>query len=245
MYDLHAHILPAVDDGARTMDEALAMSREAARTGTKIILATPHRRDVIENWSVAHIARLLDDLNARAAALGLGISHALGMENHLDEDLPAEIDAGRALTMNGTRYILIEPPFFGAPDWIEPTLAKVQERGLTPVLAHPERIEAFQRDPDYLARLIARGMLSQITSGSVVGTWGEEVESFTRELLRRRMAHIMASDTHAPEGLRSPALAIGVEAASRIVGERAALEMIVDTPLAILENRPVEAPPPR
>ena len=244
MYDLHAHILPAVDDGARTMSEALAMSREAARTGTKVILATPHRRDVTENLSVAHIARLLDDLNARAAALGLGISHALGMENHLDEDLPAEIDAGRALTMNGTRYILIEPPFFGAPGWIEPTLEKVQARGLIPVLAHPERIEAFQRDPEFPARLVARGMLSQITSGSLVGTWGKEVEEFARELLRRRLAHVMASDTHAPEGLRSPDLSVGIEAASRIVGESAALAMIRDVPFAILRDRPVEIPPP-
>ena len=245
MYDLHAHILPAVDDGARDMDEALAMSREAARTGTKIILATPHRRDITENWSVAHIRGLLDEMNARAAALGLGITHALGMENHLDEDLPSEIDAGRALTMNGTRCMLIEPPFFGTPDWIEPTLERVQERGLIPVLAHPERIEAFQRDPDFLARLIKRGMLSQITSGSVVGTWGEEVQSFARELLSRNMAHIMASDTHAPAGLRSPDMTVGLKAASQIVGEDAAMAMIVDTPLAILEGRGVEIPPPR
>ena len=237
MYDLHAHILPAVDDGARDMDEALAMSREAARTGTKIILATPHRRDITENWSVAHIRRLVDEMNARAAALGLGITHALGMENHLDEDLPAEIDAGRALTMNGTRYILIEPPFFGTPDWIEPTLARVQERGLIPVLAHPERIEAFQRAPDLLARLINRGMLSQITSGSLVGTWGGEVQSFARELLARGMAHIMASDTHAPAGLRSPDMTVGLKAASEIAGEKSALAMIADTPLAILEDR--------
>ena len=239
MYDLHAHILPAVDDGARTMDEAMAMSREAARTGTKIILATPHRRDITENWSVAHIRRLVAEMNDRASALGLGITHALGMENHLSEDLPAEIDAGRALTMNGTRYILIEPPFFGAPDWIEPTLERVQDRGLIPVLAHPERIEAFQRDPDFLARLLKRGMLSQITSGSVVGTWGEEVAAFTRELLSRRMAHIMSSDTHAPKGLRSPDMTIGLKAASEIVGEKAALAMIRDTPLAILEDREV------
>ena len=245
MYDLHAHILPAVDDGARDMDEALAMSREAARTGTKIILATPHRRDITENWSVAHIRGLLADLNARAAALGLGITHALGMENHLDEDLPAEIDAGRALTMNGTRYVLIEPPFFGTPDWIEPTLERVQERGLIPVLAHPERIEAFQRDPDFLARLLARGMLSQITSGSVVGTWGEEVQSFARELLSHNMAHIMASDAHAPAGLRSPDITVGLKAASQIVGEDAALAMIADTPLAVLEGRAMEIPPLR
>ena len=69
--------------------------------------------------------------------------------------------------MNGSRYILVEMPFFGRPDWVEDTLSRIQNRGLTPVLAHPERIEAFQQDPDLLATFIERGMLSQITAGSV------------------------------------------------------------------------------
>ena len=110
----------------------------------------------------------------------------MGMENHLDEALPAEIEVGRALTMNGGRYILIEMPFFGRPAYIERTLDAVMDMGLTPVLAHPERIEAFQHEPDTLARFVGRGMLSQITSGSVVGTWGEEVATFTREILAAR-----------------------------------------------------------
>ena len=205
MYDLHAHILPGVDDGAKTPAETLAMSRAAADTGTKVVLATPHRKDVTENLSVAYIRGLLDDMNDQNAAHGVDLSLAMGMENHLDEALPAEIAAGRALTMNGGRYILIEMPFFGRPDYIERTLDEVMDMGLIPVLAHPERIEAFQRDPDTLARFVARGMLSQITSGSAVGTWGQEVTAFTRELLGRGLAHIMASDTHAPDGLRCPA----------------------------------------
>ena len=126
------------------------------------------------------------------------------MENHLDEALPDEIDAGRALPMNGSRYILVEMPFFGRPDYIERTLLEVQDMGLTPVLAHPERIEAFQEDVELLASFVERGMLSQITSGSVVGTWGDEVKKFTHELLDRRLAHVMASDTHSPTGLGRP-----------------------------------------
>ena len=242
MYDLHAHILPGVDDGAKTPAETLAMSRAAAESGSKVVLATPHRKDITENLSVAHIRRLLDEMNGQNAARGVELSLVMGMENHLDEELPAEIEAGRALTMNGSRYILIEMPFFGRPNYIERTLYEVMDMGLTPVLAHPERIEAFQRDPDMLAGFVGRGgrgMLSQITSGSVVGTWGEEVMLFTRELLKRGLAHVMASDTHAPTGLRSPRMDIGLEAAAEIVGWDAASAMLTDTPLAILEDRPV------
>ena len=239
MYDLHAHILPGVDDGSRTPEETLEMSRVAAETGTKIILATPHRKDVTEESSVAHIRRLIADMNAQNAEHGIDIALVLGMENHLDEALPTEIDAGRALPMNGSRYILVEMPFFGRPDYIERTLFEVQDRGLTPVLAHPERIEAFQEDVDLLAMLVQRGMLSQITSGSVVGTWGDEVKKFTHQLLDRRLAHVMASDTHSATGLRSPRLGVGIEVAASIVGMDCAMAMamVVETPLAILEDR--------
>ena len=83
-------------------------------------------------------------------------------------------------------------------------------------------------------------MLSQITAGSVVGTWGEEVKRFTHDLLDRRLAHVIASDTHSPTGLRSPKLGVGMEVATSIVGADYARAMVVDTPLAILEDRPVD-----
>jgi protein-tyrosine phosphatase len=237
MYDLHAHILPGVDDGSRTPEETLEMSRVAAETGTKIILATPHRKDVTEDWSVGHLRRLIADMNAQNAEHSIDVSLVLGMENHLDEALPSEIDAGRALPMNGSRYILVEMPFFGRPDYIERTLVEVQDMGLTPVLAHPERIEAFQEDVELLASFVEYGMLSQVTSGSVVGTWGDEVKMFTHELLDRRLAHVMASDTHSATGLRSPKLGVGMEVAASIVGVDYAKAMVVGTPLAILEDR--------
>ncbi len=244
MYDLHAHILPGVDDGAVTPEDTLAMSRVAAETGSKIVLATPHRKDVTENRSVEYLRELISDMNEQNRVHGVELSLVLGMENHLDTDLPAEIEAGRALTMGGTRYILIEMPFFGRPDYIESTLAEVRSMGLMPVLAHPERIEAFQDDPDMLCRFIRGGMLSQITSGSVIGFWGEETRRFTHTLLERGMAHVMASDTHHAIGGRSPRMDVGLEVAADIIGLDAALAMLVDTPKAILEDKPVYAEPP-
>ena len=245
MYDLHAHILPGVDDGAQTPEDTVEMARVAADTGTKIILATPHRKDVTEESSVEHIRELIEDMNRRIRDQGTDLTLALGMENHLDLELPDEIEAGRAIPMNGSRYILVEMPFFGKPNYIEDVLFRIQILRLTPVLAHPERIEAFQEDPDLLAKFVERGMLSQVTAGSVIGLFGKRVQGVTKNMLRRNLVHILASDTHFPDGPRSPRLGICIEAASSIIGEDAAMAMVVDTPKAILEDRIFEVPPPR
>jgi protein-tyrosine phosphatase len=244
VYDLHAHILPGVDDGAKTPEDTVEMAQVASDTGTKIILATPHRKDVTEESSVGHIRELIEDMNGRITDQGNDLKLVLGMENHLDVDLPGEIEAGRALPMNGGRYMLIEMPFFGKPNYIEDVLFKVQLQGITPVLAHPERIEAFQNDVDLLASFVERGMLSQVTAGSVIGYFGKRVQAITNNMLQRNLVHVLASDTHFARGSRSPKLGIGIEAASTFVGEEAALAMVVDTPKAILEDQTFEVARP-
>ena len=166
------------------------------------------------------------------------------MENHLDLELPEDLEKGRALPINGTRYALVEMPFFGNPNYMEDVLFQVQLQGITPVLAHPERIEAIQKDTDLLAKFVERGMLTQITAGSIVGHFGRSVRRFTHGLLRRGLVHIVASDTHTPEGPRSPELGEGLVAAAKIVGEERARAMVVDTPKAVLDDLPVEVEPP-
>ena len=244
VYDLHAHILPGVDDGAKTPEDAVAMARVAADQGTKVVLATPHRRDITDNWSVEHVRGLLDDVNGRIRSEGIDLPLVLGMENHIDLDLPDEVASGRALSMNGSRYILVEMPFFGRPNFAEDVLFRLQLQGLTPVLAHPERIEAFQRDPELLVSFVERGMLSQLTAGSIVGHFGRDVRRFSNVLLRRGLVHIIASDTHVPDGARSPKIRLGLDAAQGIVGRDRARAMVVDTPKAILDDREVVVEPP-
>ena len=244
MYDLHCHILPNVDDGAKSLDDAIEMARVAFEHGTGVIVATPHRRDVTENSSVGDVEELLSSFNSRLEKEGIGLRVLKGMENHLDPDLPGDLSSGRALPLNGSRYALVELPFFGYPNYVEDVLFKMQVQGLTPVLAHPERIEAFQKRPELLYTFVERGMLTQITAGSVLGHFGGKVRRLTHDLLRGGLVHLLASDAHFPNGSRSPRLPPGVEAAAVIVGPDKAKAMVVDMPQAILEDMPVEVEAP-
>ena len=247
MYDLHAHILPGVDDGPSSMEDSVEIARIAAENGTRAMVATPHRKDVTELSSVKHIRELTVEVQRRIDDESIPLTLTLGMENHIDAALPDEVRAGRALTMNGSRYVLVEMPFFGGieqHDYVEGALLGLQGQGLIPVFAHPERIEAFQMQPALLERYIGMGMLSQLTRGSLLGHWGEEVREFSLELLRDGMAHLLSSDTHSPRAPRTPELGEALKIAAEMVGCRRARAMVSDVPRAILENRGVAVSSP-
>ena len=114
MYDLHAHILPGVDDGAKTPQDTVDMARVAAENGTITILATPHRKDITENWSVAYIRQLVEDMNSKIRDEGIDLTLVLGMENHLDVDLPDEVTNGRALTVPNQKNESLSMPSFSS-----------------------------------------------------------------------------------------------------------------------------------
>ena len=239
MYDLHSHILPGVDDGPAEIKDSIEIARIAAANGTRAILATPHRKDVTELSSVGHIREVTAELRRRIESENIPLALSLGMENHIDTTLPEDAAAGKALTMNGSRYILVEMPFFGSieeHDYVEDALRGLQAQGLVPVFAHPERIEAFQLKPALLKRYIGMGMLSQLTRGSLLGHWGEEVRRFSLELLSNGMAHILSSDTHSPHPPRTPELGEALRITSEIVGRQRATVMVNDTPRAILKD---------
>ena len=239
MHDLHAHILHGVDDGPAEIEDSVEIARIAAANGTRSILATPHRKDVTELSSVQHVRDRTAELGCRLRDEGIPLSLMVGMENHIDASLPEDVAAGKALTMNGSRYILVEMPFFGGieeHDYVEDALRELQAQGLTPVFAHPERIEAFLRQPELLERYIGMGMLSQITRGSLLGHWGEEIRQFSLELLRTGMAHLLSSDTHSPRPPRTPELGEALKITADIVGKRKAQAMVVDVPKAILQD---------
>ena len=241
MYDLHSHILPDTDDGPAAIEDSVEIARIAAANGTRAMLATPHRKDVTELSSVERIRDLAAELGCRIRDEGIPLSLTLGMENHIDAALPDDAAAGKALTMNGSRYILVEMPFFGGiaeHDYVEGALLGLQAQGLIPVFAHPERIEAFLQKPELLERYIGMGMLSQLTRGSLLGHWGEEIRQFSLELLRNGMAHILSSDTHSPRPPRTPELGEALKITAEVVGCQKAKSMVIDTPRAILENQP-------
>ncbi|MEE9284483.1 MAG: CpsB/CapC family capsule biosynthesis tyrosine phosphatase [Dehalococcoidia bacterium] len=244
--DMHNHTLPGVDDGPQELDDALTMASIAAKDGIATVVLTPHNRDVVALARDGSLPRRVDQLREAVAEDGTAVRFFLGMENHLELDLPQQVERGLALPINGTKYILVELPFVDVlPLYTQDTLFQLQLKGLVPIIAHAERCDALVAEPDLLEGFVRRGMLAQVTVASITGLFGRDYEKAAEHMLRRGLVHIIATDAHMARGPRVPVMSDGVRAAARIVGEERALEMASAVPQAIIEGRPVPAGEPR
>jgi protein-tyrosine phosphatase len=210
--DLHSHVLPGVDDGARTQDDAVALARAAAEDGVAVLAATPHvRRDY--PTSAETMERLVEELRAVLVADGIELELRTGGELALEflDELPAE-ELPR-FGLGGSRALLVEFPYSGWPLGLGEQLFRLRARGFTPVLAHPERNDRVQADPARLAPLVDAGALVQLTAASVDGRLGRTPAAASRRLLELGLAHLLASDAHGPEirgaGLSAAAVSLG------------------------------------
>lgn len=231
--DLHSHVIPGVDDGPETWEESMEMLRNAARCGTDLIVATPHGGDRGRWDRVDSLERLCRELNEASVQEELPLRVALGMENPIELDVVGQIEKGAALTINSSSYILIELPFSQLPIYWEESLFQLQLQGLRPVIAHPERQAQIQDDPSLLAGAVNRGVLAQVTGGSLVGRFGPKVRKTADTLLKKGLVHIVASDCHGPDGSRGPDLQKAFDAAAKLAGRERAVKMLSETPRAI------------
>ena len=240
MFDLHSHILPGLDDGAKTIEESMKMLRAAAGDGIRGMAATPHGKDVREAGALGLVSEHVETLNWLAGEETLDIKIYVGMENHLTPDLPELVISGRALPINVGPYILVELPFDSLPDFTNDVLARLQDQGLTPLIAHPERQADIMRDPSIMGDLVGRGMLGQVTSTCILGRFGPEARDTAELLLKNGWVHVISTDCHRPTGPRAPKMAEAVVEAGKIVGLETARAMAVDVPRSILMGRPIE-----
>ena len=241
MFDLHSHILPGLDDGAKTIEESMKMLRAAAGDGIKGMAATPHGKDVREAGALGLVAEHVETLNRLADEETLDIKIYVGMENHLTQDLPELVASGAGFPINSGPYILVELPFDSLPDYTDDVLARLQDQGLTPLIAHPERQADIMRDPSIMGDLVGRGMLGQVTSTCILGRFGSEARDTAEILLKKGWVHVISTDCHRPTGPRAPMMAEAVVEAGKIIGLETARAMAVDVPRSILMGRPMEA----
>jgi protein-tyrosine phosphatase len=239
--DLHTHILPDVDDGVRTEDDAVEFARIAAADGVRVIVATPHCR---EGFYVNERASVLENvarLRARLDREGVAIEVRPGAEVHLAPDLVARVRDGRAPTLddNGVT-LLLELSLSQYPVELERLLFQLKLAGLEVLLAHPERIRYFQDDPKRYESLVRMGAFGQLTTGSLLGQFGSR-QQFAESLLRQGLVHVLASDAHGVEK-RTPRLRPAREVVAAQVGERFARFMVEEAPAALLRGAAPEVP---
>lgn len=241
MIDIHSHILPNLDDGARNLDESLEMARIAVRDGITQMVATPHMYNGLSpNPQPGQVA-------ARVASLQSEVGDALtllpGNEVHITHDLVDKLESGRVTPLNRKNYMLVELPSMNVPEGVEAVFYSLQIHGVTPILVHPERNQQIQARPSLVARFIDRGVRIQVTAMSITGEFGRGARACVETLLRHNCVHFIATDTHRASR-RPPILSSGRDAAAGIVGHEAAQRMVLDFPRAVVDGLPFDPGPP-
>jgi protein-tyrosine phosphatase len=233
MIDIHTHILPGVDDGAQTMEDAVAMAKMAVADGVGAMVATPHSMEWCpehgQDMLVERLAALQENLDAHGIALQV---HP-GLEVHISPDTLTHLQHGRVFTINRTRYLLLELPLSAYPGYTDRIVFDLQIAGFIPIIAHPERNLVLQQEPERLHTLVERGVLAQVTAASITGVFGKQPREAARLMLRHRLVHVIASDAHST-GRRSPVLSGAVREAATLIGDEAANAMVEATPASIL-----------
>jgi protein-tyrosine phosphatase len=243
LIDLHSHLLPGIDDGSKNLAMSLAMARIASADGISTIACTPHILPGVYNNSGPTIRRAVARLAESIAEAGIPITLVAGADVHIAPDLDAQLRDGRALTLNKSRYFLLEPPHHVLPPRLEDLIFGLQAAGYVPILTHPERLSWVEGHYDLIGRLVSSSVLMQITAGSVMGRFGRRPRYWAERMLDEGLCHLLATDAHNTEQ-RAPRMADARDVVAERLGDDEAINLVLRRPQGILDDlSPAELPP--
>nr|WP_067298193.1 CpsB/CapC family capsule biosynthesis tyrosine phosphatase [Marinobacterium profundum] len=235
MIDLHCHLLPGIDDGASSIEDALSLARMAVADGITHAVLTPHLHpgrydntpEIIQAAVEAFRAALIDaqiPLEVKAAA-----------EVRLSAELLMLIGKGQVPFLgrwDGKDVLLLELPHSHIPPGTEKLIKWLQDRNILPMIAHPERNKAIMADIGKLSCFVDMGCLFQLTAMSITGGFGAKAQAASQEMLHKGWATVIASDAHNTDH-RPPLLSRAFKAAAELVGEADARQLVLDRPAKI------------
>jgi protein-tyrosine phosphatase len=237
--DLHSHVLPGVDDGVRTIEASLELLRAAADDGIAKIAATPHVREDYPTTPREMEIRLAEVCGAaREAAIPVEVLPGGELDLHFAARLDDE-ELRRFGLGGNPALLLLEFPYLGWPLQLGELVFQLQVRGFRIVLAHPERNADVQAEPERLRPLVDNGVVVQLTAASLDGRLGGAPRAAAKRLLDARLAHLVASDAHAPD-VRS----VGLSGAAAAAGDESLAHWLTDeVPSALVEGLPLPERP--
>ncbi len=236
--DIHCHLLPGIDDGAKDWNDTLAMARLAVADGTTTIVATPHQLGSFGHNHADTIRSLTAEVRQRLAAENIPLNLLSGADVRIEPGLVQRIQAGEVLTLGDyRRHVLIELPHeLYLP--LEPILDELTPRKMTGILSHPERNEGILRQPALLGPLVDAGCLMQVTAGSQCGSMGPICQEFSEWMLSEGLVHFIATDAHGPR-TRRPMMRRAFDRVAELVDETTAIDLCSRNPAAVAADAPV------
>lgn len=240
--DIHCHLLPGIDDGAKCWDDALAMARQAVAEGITTSILTPHQLGNYTHTRGDTIRQLTVEFQRHLVAQQIPLRVLPGADVRIDGDMLTRLRSGDCLSLADTgKYVLLELPHeLYMP--LEPVLDALQRIGMVGILSHPERNEGLLRHPELMTGLVERGCLMQLTADSITGVFGEQPRAFSERMIRAGLIHFVASDAHSPRR-RRPRMRAALETVAEWAGSEYAVAVGCTNPAAVAAGRPCPALP--
>lgn len=243
MIDFHTHIIPNIDDGARDIEETVALIKEAKDAGFEGIVLTSH---YIENYYETAVPErdvwvkvIKDNLKSK----GIETNIYLANEIYMTENMMDLLIERKASTINNTSYVLFEMPLNAKPLNLYDVIYSLQENKLIPVLAHPERYSFIQKDPELVYDLIEKGVLMQANYGSILGQYGQKAEIMARKFLENDMIHFLGSDVHR-QNTAYKRISLALNEIREIIGDKKLEKLTTINPKLALDNKRIEIEEP-
>ena len=232
--DIHCHCLPQVDDGAKNIDETLAMMKIAYSEGIRTIIATPHFKGRGRGIDPESLEELVDFVNVLLLQENIGIKVYRGNELFYNSEVSETLGEGRLSTLAGSGYVLVE--FYPNEEFrnIKAGLYDLLSSGYVPVLAHVERYLNINKLQE-VEELIELGAYIQVNAATILGEMGRSAKSFVKKLLKKRYVHFVASDAHSPRS-RAPRLMMCAKYLEKKYGSEYVEELFYYNPMRIIEN---------
>lgn len=201
MIDIHTHLIPNVDDGAKNLEVTFEALKEAEKAGFTDIILTSHymtdyyetKKDELVFWK-ENLQKILESKNEK-------IKLHSGMEIYISEEIDKLMKQEKLLTLAGSRYILMELPMNTTVNYLDHVIYFLETIGLKLIIAHPERYISVQEKPELVKEYIKKGCLMQCNYGSILGNYGKQVKNTMKYLLKNNLVHFVASDCHKSNGI--------------------------------------------
>jgi protein-tyrosine phosphatase len=236
MVDLHCHILPGVDDGAKSLEESVAMVKLAAEDGTTDIVATPHANHQY-NFDPELIASKIRELGEATNHL---VNLHSGCDFHLSStNIQDALSNPAKYAINHRSYVLVEFSDFVIPPTTAEILDRMRSAGMVPIITHPERNRLLHDRVDQIRTWVENDCRVQVTAQSLLGRFGKAAKAFSDGLIDAGLVHFVASDGHNPQG-RPPVLSEAYRYVAKHHGEPLAETLFVSNPKAALTGDPIE-----
>ncbi len=236
--DIHCHLAPGVDDGARSWEQSFEMAQMAVADGFEAMICTPHQLGSFGHNSGELIRSTVSELQNQLTRHDVPLQVVPGADVRIEPSMFDGLASGHIVSLaDHRRHVLLELPHeIYLP--LEGVLDSLQKMGMVGILSHPERNQGLLQQPSLLEPLVERGCLMQVTAGSLMGTFGPASQQLAERMLEDGLVHFLATDAHGPKS-RRPLMGRAYDRVTDLVDVETANAICCENPTAVFSGAEV------